>query len=246
MIIFLTGIIIGSFLNVCIYRIPIKKSIVYPSSNCPKCNVYLKWYDLIPILSYVFQKGRCRYCEEIISSQYPLVEALNGLLYMIFYIKFGLTMEFIFYAILSSVLVIISFIDFEYGLIPKSLNILIFILTVLYKILGYLLYNTSLNLINSLFGLIISSGIFLIIIIVSKGGLGGGDMKLIGVLGFALGIKKILLNIVLSFIFGGIISGILLLLKIKGRKDRIAFGPFISIAFIVTTLWGMEIINWYI
>lgn len=244
-LIFVIGLIIGSFLNVCIYRIPRKKSIIYPPSNCPNCRTPLKYYDLVPVFSYIIQNRKCRYCGMIIPPQYLIVELLNGLLYMILYIKLGLTMDFVFYTIIFSLLIIISFIDLEYKIIPNFLNILILTLSILYKILGSLIYNISPSFIKSLLGLLISSSVFIIIILISKGGMGGGDMKLIGALGFILGSKKILLNIVLAFIIGGIISMFLLLFKIKDRKDSIPFGPFISLAFIITIIWGPEIINCY-
>lgn len=244
--IFLLGTIIGSFLNVCIYRIPREESILYPPSHCPNCGTPLHWYDLIPILSYILQRGKCRYCRESISLQYPVIECLNGLLYLAIYNKFGLSMDFIFYGTIFSVLLIISFIDLHFQIIPDFLNILILILAIIYKILQFTLYGISSNLFNSILALIISGGIFLIIVILSKGGMGGGDVKLIGVLGFILGIKMVLLNIFLSFILGAIISIFLLLFKIKERKDSIPFGPFICLAFIITVFWGDLIINWYI
>ena len=244
--IFLLGTIIGSFLNVCIYRIPREESILYPSSHCPNCGTPLHWYDLIPILSYILQRGKCRYCRESISLQYPVIECLNGLLYLVIYNKFGLSMDFIFYATIFGILLIISFIDLHFQIIPDFLNVLILILAIIYKILQFTLYGISSNLFNSILALIISGGIFLIIVILSKGGMGGGDVKLIGVLGFILGIKMVLLNIFLSFILGAIISIFLLLFKIKERKDSIPFGPFICLAFIITVFWGDLIINWYI
>ncbi len=244
--IFLLGTIIGSFLNVCIYRIPREESIVYPPSHCPNCSVPLHWYDLIPILSYILQKGKCRYCGDTISLQYPIVEFLNGILYSSLYYKFGLTIDFVFYEIIFSVLIVISLIDLYFQIIPNPLNILIFITTIIYKILRFKLYDISPNIMDSLWGLFISSSIFLIIAIVSKGGMGGGDLKLIGVLGFILGVKMILLNIFLSFMFGAIISIFLLLFKIKGRKDPIPFGPFICLAFMITKIFGENIVIWYV
>ena len=244
--IFLLGIIIGSFLNVCIYRIPREKSIVYPDSHCPNCSTPLRWYDLIPILSYILQRGKCRYCREPISLQYPVIECSNGIIYLILYNKFGLTIDFVFYAITFNTLLVISFIDLYFQIILDFLNILILILAIIYKILRFTLYGISPNLFNSILALVISSGIFLTIVIVSKGGMGGGDVKLIGALGFILGIRLILLNIFLSFILGAIISIFLLLFKIKDKKDPIPFGPFICLAFMITVFWGDLIINWYI
>lgn len=245
-LIFLLGTIIGSFLNVCIYRIPKEQSVVHPSSHCPNCGTPLKWYNLIPILSFIIQNGGCEYCGEKISPQYPIVEFLNGALYLMIYNKFGLNLGFIFYSIIFSVLIIIFFIDLYHQIIPNGLNVLILILGVIYKFLQLILYNEPLDLINSLLGLIVSGGIFLLIIIISKGGMGGGDAKLVGSLGFILGFKKIILTIFLSFLLGAIISIFLLLFKIKGRKDPIPFGPFICLAFMVVVFWGDSIITWYI
>ena len=245
-LIFLLGTIIGSFLNVCIYRIPKDQSICYPPSHCPYCSAPLKWYNLIPIISFLVQRGRCGYCGERISLQYPIVEIFNGVLYLILFNKFGLSLDFIFYSIVFSILLIIFFIDLYYQIIPNGLNILILILGVIYKFLQFILYNKPVELLNSLLGLIISSGVFFLIIIISKGGMGGGDMKLIGVLGFVLGLKKIALTIFLSFILGAIISIFLLLFKIKDRRDPIPFGPFICLAFMITIFWGDNIIIWYI
>ncbi|WP_077367729.1 prepilin peptidase [Anaerosalibacter sp. Marseille-P3206] len=245
-LIFIIGTIIGSFLNVCIYRIPRKKSVVFPSSHCTSCGTPLKWYNLIPIFSYIYQRAKCSYCGEKISLQYPTVELLNGFIYLLLYYSFGLSIDFIFYSIIFSILLVISFIDFKFQIIPDSLNILILIFAIIFKILQYTLYDISPNIFNSILGLIISGGLFLLIAILSKGGMGGGDIKLIGVLGFILGIKFSLLNIFLSFILGAIISIFLLLFKIKGRKDPIPFGPFICIAFMIVTICGENIIFWYL
>lgn len=244
--IFIIGTIIGSFLNVCIYRIPREESIVFPPSHCTSCGTPLRWYNLIPVLSYIYQRGKCCYCGEKISLQYPLIELLNGFIYLIMYYSFGFSIDFIFYSIIFSILIVISFIDIKFQIIPDSLNIILLILSIMYKTLQHTLYGISPNIINSSLGLIISGGIFLLIAILSKGGMGGGDIKLIGVLGFILGIKFSLLNIFLSFILGAIISIFLLLFKIKGRKDPIPFGPFICIAFMIVTLCGEKIIYWYI
>ncbi|NLX62921.1 MAG: prepilin peptidase [Tissierellia bacterium] len=244
--IFLLGTIIGSFLNVCIYRIPNNKSIVYPGSRCPACSTPLKWYDLVPILSFLQLKGKCRYCREKISPRYPIVELLSGTIYLFLYIKSGLGINFIYYGFLISILIIITFIDVDYQIIPNTLTLLIFILDILYKFMNFLIYNLPLNLINHLLGLIVGFILFLLIFILSKGGMGGGDVKLMGVFGFTLGIPRIFLNIFLSFVLGGIISIFLLAFKIKKRKDPIAFGPFLIIGFLVSLFWGYEIIDWYL
>lgn len=188
--IFLLGVTVGSFLNVSIYRLPKKKSIVFPGSYCPMCGTPLKWYNLIPVLSFILQKGRCGYCGEEISPQYPLVELLNGILYMGLYREFGLNMGFLFYGIVFSILIVTSIIDLYHQIIPDVLNVLILAVAIIYGIISSIQSSTSFNVLDSLLGLVISGSIFLLIAIGSKGNMGGGDMKLIAVLGFILGWRK--------------------------------------------------------
>lgn len=242
----LYGLLIGSFLNVCIYRIPREESIAFPSSHCPNCGTKLKAYDLVPILSYIVQRGKCRYCGEKISPQYPIVELLNSLVYILIYYKFGFSLNFLFYGIIFSILIIIGFIDLKEMIIPDILVILILITTIIYKLLTFILYSKYPDLLNSIGGLVLSSLLFILIIVLSKGGMGGGDVTLIGSLGFILGIKNIFLTIFLSFILGAIISIILLVTKIREKKDPIPFGPFIILGFFITVFWGDELINWYL
>lgn len=241
----LYGLLIGSFLNVCIYRIPREESIAFPPSHCPNCGTSLKWYNLVPVFSFIVQRGKCGYCGEKISPQYPIVELLNAISYLIIYTKFGLSLEFFFYAIIFSLLIVVTFIDLKEMIIPDILIILILVISVIYKILLYILYSKSPDLLNSIGGLVLSSLLFILIIIVSKGGMGGGDVTLIGALGFILGIKRIFLTIFLSFILGAIISIFLLITKIKGRKDPIPFGPFIILGFFIVIFWGEQLLAWY-
>lgn len=243
---FIFGSIIGSFLNVCIYRMPKEESIAYPASHCPKCNTPLKWYNLIPVLSFLVQKGKCRYCGDSISPQYPIVELLNGILYIIIFHFYGATIDSIFYSLIFSILIVVSFIDYYHQVIPDSLVVITLIITIMYKVLLFVLYKTPFNLLNSILALLVGGGLFLIIALVSKGGMGGGDIKLISVLGFILGFRKSLLNMFLSFIIGAVFSIFLLLLKRKGKKDAIPFGPFINIAFGITLFFGDRIISWYV
>ncbi|WFA09676.1 A24 family peptidase [Tissierella sp. Yu-01] len=244
-VILIYGLIIGSFLNVCVYRIPLNESIAFPGSHCPNCDTHLKWYDNIPVISYLTIMGKCRYCREKVSLQYPIVEALNAILYLIMFSKFGFDLDFAFYSLLSSVLIVITFIDLKEMIIPDVLVVVIIILSLLYKIINYLHNGVSPQLLNSIGGLLLAGGLFLIIVFLSKGGMGGGDVTLIAALGFVLGIKYIFLNIFLSFVTGAIISIFLLATKIKTRKDPIPFGPFIVISFFLTVLKGQVIINWY-
>jgi len=187
-------------------------------------------------------KGKCKYCGDKISPQYPLVELLNGILYLLLYLKYDYSLNFIFYSVLVSTLLVISFIDYKHKIIPNRLNILILLLGII-----SLVFNFKLNILySSLLGFLIGGGLFLLIAIVSRGAMGGGDIKLMAVLGLFFGIKKIMLITLLSFISGAIISIILLIFKIKGRKDYIPFGPFIVIGAIVTTFYYEAIIKWYL
>ncbi|WP_176718805.1 prepilin peptidase [Caloranaerobacter ferrireducens] len=241
-VVFAIGLIIGSFLNVCIYRIPKGESIVYPPSHCTSCNTRLKVFDLIPVFSYLLNKGRCRYCGEYISLQYPFIELLNGLIYLLLFYKFGVCFDLIRYLFLTSLLIIIGFIDYKHKIIPDSVLLFGFFTTLIFK----LLYYSKVELLNSILGLLIGGLIFLIIAIVSHGGMGGGDIKLIALLGFFFGWEHLLLLMFLSFVIGAFFSIVLLLLRIKDRKDFIPFGPFISIAAIITIFYGDILISYYI
>lgn len=240
--IIILGLIIGSFLNVCIYRIPKKESIIFPPSHCTSCDESLRPWDLIPILSYVFNRGRCRYCGEKISPQYPIIEFLNGLIYLLLYLKYGLTITFIKYALLASLLIVISFIDLKLQIIPDRLNIFTLILGILFLLIE-MDFSSALN---SILGLLVGGGIFLLIAIITNGAMGGGDIKLMGALGLFLGWKYILMVTLISFIIGAIASIVLMALGIKGRKDFIPFGPFISISGLIVMIYGSEILMWYL
>lgn len=246
LIIFILGIVIGSFLNVCIYRMPKEESIAFPPSHCTYCSTSLSWQDLIPIFSFLSLKGKCRYCGERISPQYPIVELLNGFFYPFAYYAFGLSFDFLFYSLIISILIIISFIDYYHQIIPDRLILTILVLAIIYKSYTFAIYRTSIIVYDSILGFLIGGLLFLLIAIISKGAMGGGDIKLITSLGFILGWKKTILNILLAFIIGALISIILLITKKKGRKDAIPFGPFINLAFLITLFYGSSIINCYI
>jgi leader peptidase (prepilin peptidase)/N-methyltransferase len=241
-IILVLGLLIGSFLNVCIYRIPKKESIAFPPSHCTSCNTQLKPWDLIPVFSYLVYRGKCRYCKEKISIQYPIIELTNGLIYLFLYQRFGLTIETGMYAILASILIVIAVIDFFTQEIPDELNILGLIAGIIFLILNFSLG----NLINSGLGLLLGGGLFLLIAVVSGGAMGGGDIKLMGVLGFWFGWKLTLILSFMSFIIGAIASMLLIAVKIKKMKDYIPFGPFIAIAALIIIFFGSDLLSWYL
>jgi leader peptidase (prepilin peptidase)/N-methyltransferase len=239
---FILGLIIGSFLNVCIGRIPERQSLILPSSHCPVCKTSLKPLDLIPVFSWIFLKGRCRYCGTKISVQYPLVELLTGCLFLLNYVMLGISISFLFSIIITSLLITISFIDLRHYIIPDVLNITLLITVVLFRIVTW-----NGNILDPVLGLIAGGGLFLLIHILTKGrGMGLGDVKLIAVLGLYFGLAETMVTVVLSFIIGAVIMVVLLLTKIKKRKDQIPFGPYIALAAYFTMLFGPQMLNWYL
>ncbi|MGI6091440.1 MAG: prepilin peptidase [Negativicutes bacterium] len=240
-ILLLLGTIIGSFLNVCIHRIPLHKSVVGYRSHCPKCDIPIKWYDLVPIASWFILNGHCRNCGAPISCRYSLIEFLTGIIFVFCLLIFNISHSLITAIIFSCFLVVITFIDIDHQLI-------------LDKVLVWLagtgvainLWLNSLNILDMLLAAFVGGGIMLVIAVASRGGMGGGDIKFAAALGIWLGWKLTLLTLFLAFILGGLGGGIVLLLKLKGRKDYIPFGPFIALGAFISLLYGNQIINWYI
>ncbi|MGB7606077.1 MAG: prepilin peptidase [Lutisporaceae bacterium] len=240
-IIFLLGLAIGSFLNVCIYRIPSKISVSYPPSHCPTCEHKLNALDLIPVLGFLINRGRCRYCKEKISIKYPIIELITAAIFLLLFNKFGLSIYFLKYAVLTSLLVIITLIDLKTQEIPDELIIFGLITGLLLN-----LYDIKLNMLQGIMGFLLGGGTFLIIAMVTRGAMGGGDIKLMAVLGLFLGWKMVILVALLSFLLGAIISLVLIIAKIKGRKDYIPFGPFIATAALITIFHGSQILHLYL
>jgi leader peptidase (prepilin peptidase)/N-methyltransferase len=232
------GLFIGSFLNVCIFRIPSGISIVKPPSSCGSCGHRLNYMDMLPVINYITNKGKCRYCGSHYSIQYPLIELLNGLLYALVCLKFGLTLNSILYSLIISLLITVSIVDLKHKIIPDSLNIAGGIVGIIYIIINKTFLN---SIIGALTGLVL----FLAIALLTNA-MGGGDIKLMAALGLIFGIKGVLFISLFSFVIGAVISVILILLKIKGRKDEIPFGPFISLSALIYIFFGAEIINWYL
>jgi leader peptidase (prepilin peptidase)/N-methyltransferase len=238
-IVFMYGLFIGSFLNVCIYRIPEGKSVVSPPSSCGNCGHRLNFLDMIPVLNYFLYRGKCRYCGSSFSIQYPLIELLNGILYVLIFMNYGLSLYFVLYAGIASILVVISIIDLNTKTIPDGLNLFGGIFTVLlgiYLFRGEYLYH--------LYGFLFGFLLFLIIAVITNA-MGGGDIKLMGVLGILFGLEGIIFTTVISFIYGAIISTALIISGKASRKDFIPFGPFISLAALTYILFGEIILNLY-
>lgn len=238
-LIFLFGTVIGSFLNVCIYRLPGKENIVTERSHCMSCGSVLKWYELIPVLSYVLQRGRCRRCGQRVSLQYPMIELFNGILYVWIFVRTGMTGESVLFALCASVLLVIGVIDFRTFEIPPGCNVIIAGLGVVHLVLD------SAHALDYVIGFFTVSAFFLIIWLVTRGsGIGGGDIKLMAAAGLLLGWQRILLALAIGSIAGSVIH--LSLMKWK-QKDRVlAFGPYLAFGILCAMLYGDSIIAWYL
>lgn len=239
-LVFLIGLLVGGFLNVVICRIPLKESIVFPGSHCPQCQIRLRWYELIPIVSYVIQKGKCRTCGSSISIRYPLVEFFSACIFGLLYNYLGFNMRMITVVCFTSILIPVVCIDLQYQIIPDKLNLT-------GGILGLLAVTIAkITLVDALLGAFLGGGIMLLIAVISRGGMGGGDIKMVAWMGLFLGWKMILLSLFLSFITGGLGSFCLIVLGIKKRKDFIPFGPFLAIGGFAAYVFGDQILQWYI
>ena len=252
-LIFIFGLTIGSFLNVIICRLETKKSIFFARSHCPKCGAILKWYDLIPIISFLIQKNRCRYCKKKISWQYPMVEIITGLLFLlIFFFNFAQDKNFHFinlsyYLIIVCFLIIIFVYDLRHYIIPDKIVFPGIIIALIYNFLNYGLLNTDYRLLLiNLLSAFLASGFFLSLVLISKGKwMSLGDVKLVFLMGIILGWPSISFALLLSFFSGAIIGISLILFGKKGLKSQIPFGPFLSGATILVILLGSRLFYWF-
>lgn len=233
------GIVIGSFLNVCIYRIPNHESVVVSRSHCMSCGKQIKWYDLVPLVSFLVLRGKCRYCKAKLSWQYPAVEALNGMLYGIIVLVNGFNITSILYCLATSALLALSIIDWRTYEIPPSFNIFIGILGIIRLILDLPHWY------NYVIGFVSVSGFLLLIFLVTKGrGIGFGDVKLMAAAGLLLGWKLIILSLGLGCVLGSIIH--ITLMYVKDKDRVLAFGPYLSLGIFISMLYGEQIIEWYL
>ena len=239
LIIFLMGLVIGSFLNVCIYRIPKKEDIVFGRSKCRSCGEMLKWYELIPVVSFLSHGGRCRHCNEKISIQYPLVELANGMIYVWVVAVIGWTWESLLFCLCASVLLVLGIIDERTFEIPLGCNILIGILGMIHLLLDLTHW------LDYVMGMCIVSGLFLIAYYATrKKGIGGGDIKLMAAAGLLLGWQKILLALFIGSVLGVVIH--FTLMKFKGKDRVLAFGPYLAVGIFIAMLYGDQILFWYL
>lgn len=258
---FLFGILIGSFLNVCIYRIPKGENITTTRSHCQTCGNVIKWYDLIPILSFILLKGKCRSCKAKLSVQYPLIELLNGLLYMLIAAVAGINIKSVLTMLLASALIVIAVIDWRTYEIPFGLNVFIACLGIAVTITDSLKLHgiwdgsfvandfsrrlAALALVSHMIGAVSVSGFLLVLYLITRGrGIGGGDIKLMAAAGLFLGWKSCILAFVIGCIAGSIIH--IIRMKVSNEDHVLAFGPYLAAGIFIASLWGERIVNAYL
>lgn len=241
----LVGALVGSFLNVCIYRLPRRESIVWPSSHCPACTTPIAWHDNIPLLSYVMLAGRCRACAVPIPWRYPVVEGLNAAGYIGLLWYFGPGWSVAVYALLYSALIVVAGTDLTHRIIPNAI-------TVPGIGIGLLSAATVLptGLANGVIGMLVGGGLLWFLAWLSpylfgKEGMGGGDIKLMAMIGAFLGWKPALLTILVGSLFGSLIGMTLIGARVISRQDYIPFGPFLVGGALVALFWGQPMLNWY-
>jgi leader peptidase (prepilin peptidase)/N-methyltransferase len=244
--VFVFGAVVGSFLNVCIYRLPIKKSLVFPASHCPKCGYKIPPYDNLPLLSYLLLGGRCRSCKVRISPQYPVVELVNGLLTLFLFMKFGFSLTFLVLFIFCSALVVTTFVDLEHRIIPDVISlpgiVVGFASSFFLRWLGWQ---------DSLIGILAGGGSLLLVaygyqLVTRKEGMGGGDIKLLAMMGAFLGWRAVPFIIFASSLVGSVVGIALMLAQKKDSKLAIPFGPFLAFGAILYIFFGKQIIIWYL
>ena len=240
------GAIVGSFLNVCILRLPKEESIITPGSHCPHCNHPIKFYDNIPLISYLLLRGKCRYCKRSISAQYPLVEGITAIGSLLLFLKYGLSWSYLFYFSFVAALIVITVIDLYHQIIPDVISSP----WIGVGLLGALII-PHITFFNSLLGILLGGGSLFVVAtlyqwLFKREGMGGGDVKLLAMIGAFLGWESVILTILLSSLIGSITGIIIIALKGKDFKYAIPFGPFLSLGAVIALFYKNEIISWYL
>lgn len=250
-VIFILGLCVGSFLNVCILRLPKEESIIFPQSHCTNCKRPIPWYDNIPILSFIILGAKCRFCKSKISFQYPLVEVISGILFFGLYMNFKWTPLFFIYAMLLSALLVVTFIDLKYQMIPDTISYSGIVLGVVLSLIYPFLHNTANKLVSfrsSILG-ILTGGISIYTIgvlgklIFRKEAMGGGDVKLLAMIGSFLGWQRVILVFFIAPVFGSIVG---IILKTRYKVDTIPYGPYLSLATLIVVFWSDKILGWVV
>jgi leader peptidase (prepilin peptidase)/N-methyltransferase len=242
----LFGAMIGSFLNVCICRLPKEESIVFPGSHCPQCSKPIRWYDNIPLVSYLLLRGKCRHCHRSISMQYPLVEGITALLSLLLFITFGPSLSYVVYFSFTAALVVITMIDLHHQIIPDVISLPGIGVGLL---ASWILPPASV--VNALLGVLLGGGsLFLVATfyqwLFKREGMGGGDVKLLAMIGAFLGWKAVILTILLSSLIGSVVGITVMIWKGRDFKYAIPFGPFLSLGAVISLFFGEDLIYWYL
>lgn len=241
------GLVIGSFLNVLIYRLPRKKNVALARSACPHCGQLIAWYHNIPVLGFLWLRGKCASCRKSISLRYPLVEIANAALYLFFVWRFGFTTEGIVFSALASALLVIFFIDVDFQIIPDVIT-----LPGIVAGLAVSFLPEGITPVQSFIGLLVGGGALYLIALAGdymfkKESMGGGDIKMAAMLGAFLGWQKVLLVFMSSAAIGLVVSLVLMIFSTALRKERlIPFGPFLAIAAVIAVAYGDQIIGLYL
>jgi leader peptidase (prepilin peptidase)/N-methyltransferase len=248
--VFLFGMIIGSFLNVCILRLPESRSIITGPSSCPACGTQLTARDLVPVFSYIFLRGKCRHCGKRISAQYPLVELMAGVLFLLLYVKFGLAWQLPVNAALVSILIVVALIDWRHMEIPNGLVIALLVLGAV-QLAATIFTGVFGNWTSYVIGMF-AGGLPLLLIalicqlMLKKEAFGGGDVKLMAAAGLVIGWKLVITSYAIGIISGAVFGVILLLTGSKKREDAMPFGPFLALGITASVFFGNDLINWYL
>jgi prepilin signal peptidase PulO-like enzyme (type II secretory pathway) len=242
------GLVVGSFLNVCIDRLPQNKSIAYPPSHCEACQHKLAVKDLIPVFSYLRLRGRCRYCQTSIPQKLMWVELATAVIFALLYWHYGLSAELGVMAFYACLFIIIFVIDLEHSLILNKVVYPGMVAALLVALCPWPWFSESIGMRVAYAALGGAAGfaIFLLIAIVSRGGMGWGDVKLAALIGLATGFPLVFVAIIMAAILGGIVAVALMIAKKRNRREMIPFGPFLALAAMVTLLWGSNILSWYL
>lgn len=239
-LLFIAGAAIGSFLNVCIYRLPRHESIIAPGSHCPVCDMPVAWYDNIPLVSYLLLRGKCRRCGAGIAIRYPLVELLTAVLFVLAGWHFGATADLLPALLLIPALIVIFFIDLEYYIIPN-----VVVLPVAVIGLGAMIALEPDRWLSLLAAGLISGALFFLVALIMPRGMGMGDVKMAVMLGFFLG-RSVIVALFVGFLLGAIVGLVLIAAGRKGRHSRIPFGPFLAIGGVVALFFGTPLMDWYL
>lgn len=237
----LLGCAVGSFLNVCIDRLPERRSLVSPASRCDACGARLAPLDLIPVISFLLLKGRCRYCGAPIPLSVLLVEVVTGIAFTLLWFHYGLTLELAAGLLFTSLFIAIFVIDIRHHLI---LNVMVY--PAIVAAVAFALFTHRNEVLYMIYGGIAGAGRLLVIALVFPGSMGFGDVKFAALMGLIVGFPQVFVGLTVSFILGGILGAMLLIARRRGRRDPVAFGPFLTVGAMVAMLYGQDLVRWYL